>query len=81
MDEELKSLSRSNDDSNRLQATSEEESSFIQVSIISSSSVRTENAAQGPESESAASTDSQNSPTEQDWEQAPTRQHIVPKLK
>lgn len=79
LDEELKSLSRSNDDSNRLQATRDEESCFIQVSI--NSSVRTENGAQGPESESAASTDSQDSPTEQDWEQAPTRQHIVPKPK
>jgi len=82
LDEELKSLSRSNDNSSRIQATSGQEGSVIRVSVKFTSSDGKEDDAQGPESESATSNDSQDSPTEQDWEQAPTRKHvIVPKPK
>lgn len=82
MDEELKRLSRSDDDnSSRVEANDAQESSIIRVSIKTTSSDGKEDSAQAPESESATSTDSQDSPTEQDWEQAPTRKHIVSKPK
>lgn len=81
MDGELKRLSPSNDDSSRIQEPSDQEGSVIRVWIKSNTSDRKEDGAQGPESESAISIEDQDSPTEHDWEQAPTRKHIVPKPK
>lgn len=81
MDEELKRLPRSNDDRSRIQATGAQEGAVIRVSVKFPSSEGKEDGPQGHESESTASNDSQDSPTEKDWEQAPTRKHIVSKPK
>ena len=81
LDKELKRLSRSDGDSSRMEATDAQEGSIIRVSIKTTSSDGKEHSAQGPESESATSNDSHDSSTEQDWEQAPTRKHIVSKPK
>ena len=81
MDEELKGLSRTDDDSRRIEATGAQGCSIIRVSIKTTSSDGKDDVALGPESDNVTSTDSQDSPAEQDWEQAPTRKHIVSKPK
>lgn len=64
-----------------MQATDDQEGSTIRVSIKSATSDENENGSQGPDSESATSSEGEDSPTEQDWEQAPTRKHMVHKAK
>ena len=81
LDEELKGLSRTDDDSRRIEATGAQGCSIIRVSIKTTSSDGKDDGAQGPEIDNATSTDSQDSPAERDWEQAPTRKHIVSKPK
>lgn len=64
-----------------MKATDGEEDSTIRVSIKSVTSEVKENGSQGPDSESTTSSEGEDSPTKQDWGQAPTRKHMVQKAK
>ena len=64
-----------------MQTTVDQETSPIRVTIKTSISDVKEDGSQGPDSESATSSEGQDFSTEQDWEQAPIRKHLVPKPK
>ena len=67
-----------------MQETDDQDVSTMRVSIKSVTSDGNENGSQASDSESASSSENsedQDSPREQDWEQAPTRKHMVYKPK
>ena len=81
LDEERKQLFSSNGYDEGIQRTGDQDDSIIRVFFKSTSSDGEENGAQCNDTESATSSDSQDSQTEHDWEQAPTRKHMVHKPK
>ncbi|KAJ7374981.1 hypothetical protein OS493_001708 [Desmophyllum pertusum] len=88
LDEEFKSASTSNNSDRGIQTTGDQEASVIRVSIKPVTSDhgkengdQVSQGAQGAESESATSFEGQDLQAEHDWEQAPTRKHMVHKPK